>query len=166
MQPQRVILGVAIALAVAVPARAQQSADPSVRPPFAPQDYSGIVPDLSPPKATSKQLAAEQGAENPGVTSAAKNTYDHLVAGNLDRAKLTDDVSRALPATLVKSASGQLVMLGTPSWSFVGNAWSSAGDVSIYKLQYAKTVAYMTFGVSNAGVVYALYLGAKPTPTI
>jgi hypothetical protein len=65
----------------------------------------------------------------------------------------------------VQSASQNLVALGTPSWSFVGNARSSAGDVSIYKLQYAKTVAYLTFGVSNAGVVYALYLGNKPAIT-
>jgi hypothetical protein len=160
MQLQRVILGAIVALALAVPANAQQADTQAF------QLDGPNVPSLAAPKPTSRQLAAEEGAENRGVTSAAKRTYDLLVAGDLDRAKLTDDVSRALPATVVKSAAPKLSALGTPSWSFVGNARSSAGDVSIYKLQYAKTVAYMTFGVSNAGVVYALYLGAKPTPTI
>ena len=120
------------------------------------------MPSLKAPKPTPQQLAAEQGAENPAVTADAKQTYGQLAAGRLDRAKLTDDVSKALPATLVQSAAQKLGTLGSPQWSFVANARSSAGDVSIYKLQYATGVAYMTFGVGSNGTVYALYLGEKP----
>ena len=153
------ILSTVIALAIAAPAQAQ-----STNAYFVNQSNDlSRVPSLAAPQPTVRQLAAEAGAENPGVTSAAKRTYDQLSSGSLDRAKLTADVSQALPATLVRSAAHQLGTLGTPSWSFVGNARSSAGDVSIYKLQYANAVAYMTFGVSNAGVVYALSLGNKPT---
>jgi hypothetical protein len=167
MQLHRVILGASVALALAAPAQAQQSADPSVDPPFALQDSWGpTLPDLPLPKPNAKQLAAERGAENPGVTSAAKRTYVRLASGTLDRAKLTDDVSKALPTPALRSAAEKLGALGTPSWSFVGNAQSSAGDVSIYKLQYPAGVEYMTFGVGSNGTVYALYIGPKPTPAI
>jgi hypothetical protein len=160
MRLHRAIFTAAIALALVAPAQAQQA---DTGQPL--QWAAPSVPDFAAPQPTSRQVTAEEGAENPGVTSAAKSTYDRLVTGNLDRSKLTGDVSQALPASLVQSAAGQLGALGTPAWSFVGNARSSAGDVSIYKLQYAKAVAYLTFGVSNAGIVYALYLGNKPALT-
>ncbi|HTA40506.1 MAG TPA: hypothetical protein VK760_15580 [Candidatus Acidoferrales bacterium] len=160
MKLQRVILGLAVALALAVPVCAQQGPDPVFQ-----LTNLDRVRDLNAPKPTSKQLEAERGAENPAVTAAAKSAYDQLAAGNLDRAKLTDAVSETLPAAVVQSAAQKLGALGAPSWSFVGNAKSSAGDVSVYRLQYENGFTYMTFGVSNAGIVYALYLGTNPTPT-
>jgi hypothetical protein len=155
-----VVLGVTAAFAFAVPVRAQSTGAPlSGAVGVLQNSFSGPrLASLAPPPLR----AGGDAAENPGVTSSAKAAYERLAAGRLDRSKLTAAVDRALPDELVASASQRLTALGTPSWSFVRNAESSAGTVSIYQLRYANAVEYLTFGVGDSGVVYALSLGSAP----
>jgi hypothetical protein len=105
-------------------------------------------------------LAYSDRAENPAVTSVAKRTYVQLASGALDRAHLSADLNAALTPQAVAAASQQLIGLGAPQWAFVENAQAPAGEVSIYRLEYASRVAYLTFGVTDNGTIYAVALGA------
>jgi hypothetical protein len=113
---------------------------------------------------TAADIKKANAAENPAVRNVAQSVYGQLASNNLNRAKLTQDVSSALSDSTEKMLSQRLTELGTPSWTFVKNAQTSAGTVTIYALKYATSAAYMTFGVADNGVVYALDLSKNAPP--
>lgn len=154
-------LAVAIAAALAAPAGARQSV------PLQDENISGtpqapVVPAWGyVPSAADMRKA--NAAENPAVRSAAQNVYAQLVAGRLNRSRLTQDVNEALTNSAERTLSQRLSELGTPAWAFVKNTQTPAGWVSVYRLKYAKGSVYMTFGVGDDGVVYALALTNRGT---
>jgi hypothetical protein len=149
-------LAVAIAVALAAPAGARQSL------PLQDEQASGTPQAPAVPAWGHVPSAADvqkaNAAENPAVRSAAQSVYSQLVAGRLDRSRLTQDVNKALSNSATRTLSQRLGELGTPSWMFVENTQTSAGWVSIYRLKYAQGSTYMRFGVGDDGVVYALAL--------
>ena len=150
MDVRTLTLSVAIGVALAAPAAAQMPAQvehasgPSI-------PGWGYVPSAA-------DVQKANAAENPAVRSAAQNVYAQLVAGQLNRSRLTQDVNEALTNSAERTLSQRLGELGTPGWSFVKNTLTSAGWVSIYRLKYTEASVYMTFGVGDDGVVYALAL--------
>lgn len=143
-----ILLGVAIAAALAVPANAQT--------PLQVWHVSGpSVPawGFAPSAADIRKASA---AENPAVRATAQGIYSQLVAGRLNRSHLTEDVSDALTDLAERTLSHRLSELGAPAWSFVENTQTPAGWISLYQLKYARGTAYMTLGVGDDGVVYAL----------
>jgi hypothetical protein len=95
----------------------------------------------------------------------AQSVYGQLVADNLNRAKLTQEVNSTLPDSTEKMLSQRLAEMGNPTWTFVRNEQTSAGTVSLYALKYATSSVYVTFGVDDNGVVYALGLSkGEPLP--
>jgi len=101
-------------------------------------------------------------AENPSVRTAAHGIYEQLTAGHLNRSKLTQDVNTAFTDSTESAISRRLDSAGTPVWTFVKNAQTVAGQVSIYSLRYASGPMYLTVGVDDNGVVYALGLTSQP----
>jgi hypothetical protein len=148
-------LAVAIAASFALPAGAQQGAPLQAQFPGPTIPHWGHVP--SP---TDIQKANE--AENPSVRTVARGMYEQLAAGHLNRSKLSQDVNAAFTDPTESTISRRLDTAGTPAWTFVKNSQTLAGQVSIYSLQYATGSIYLTVGVDDNGVVYALGLTSEP----
>lgn len=154
-------LTAALLLAGALPAAAQQVGN---------IQYSGVSPAVPyqltvapgalsfPAAPTPQQLAAGDAYENPAVRSVAQNAYANLASGRLSNVRLTASLEKAWTPALAQTAAHDLASFGTPSWAFVENRLSSSGTVSVYKLTYPQRTLYMTVGVDNNGVVYALAL--------
>jgi hypothetical protein len=155
MHIRTLALAAIVATSLSAPAVAQQGSPLQNQFPGPTIPNWGYVPDM-------RKTSA---AENPAVRTVAQNVYGQLVADNLNRSKLTQDVSAAFTDSTEKVLSQRLTELGTPAWTFVKNAQSSAGSVSIYRLKFATSAAYMTFGVADNGIVYALGLSKdEPLP--
>jgi hypothetical protein len=103
--------------------------------------------------------AAGAAAENPAVTAAAKTFYSELLLGKVDRSKMSADLNAALTDSTLQTLSQQLIAVGPPSWQFVEQTSTPNGPASVYKLSYASAVLYMTYGVSEAGTIYSVFLG-------
>ncbi len=153
-------LAVAIAVALAAPAGAQQMVTMPL------QDEHASGPSIPAwgyvPSAADVRKA--NAAENPAVRSAAQNVYAQLAAGRLNRSRVTQDVNETLTNSAERTLSQRLGRLGAPAWAFVKNTLTSAGWVSIYRLEYTEGSAYMIFGVGDDGIVYALALTNKAPP--
>ena len=153
-----------MAVTLALPARAQvlptlQDETAATMPAL--QDYRGPIIPHSPPA----PVVNSDRAENPGVTSSAKNVYGQLAAGDVNRSKLTSEINGLLTPSLEQSLSARLRQLGSPDWTFLENADAYSGAVSIYRLKYAAGSDYLTFGVDDNGIVYALFLANHPPQT-
>jgi hypothetical protein len=155
MHVRTFVLAVAIAASFAVPAGAQQGAPLQAQFPGPVIPHWGHVPSPS-------DLQKANAAENPSVRTVAHGIYEQLTAGHLNRAKLTQDVNAAFSDSTESAISRRLDTEGTPAWSFVKNAQTLAGQVSIYSLKYATGLVYLTVGVDDNGVVYALGLTSDP----
>ena len=149
MHVRTLTLAVAIAAALTMPAVAQQGAPLQTQFPGPSVPHWGNVPSPA-------DVRKANEAENPAVRSVAQGLYEQLTAGQLNRSKLTQDVNAAFADSTESALSRRLRGLGSPTWSFVRNAQTSAGTVAIYSLKYSAGSAYMTIGVDDNGVVYAL----------
>ena len=153
-----------MAVTLTLPAGAQvsptlQDATASTMPAL--QDYRGpIIPHMP-----AAPVVNSDRAENPGVTSSAKNVYGQLAAGDLNRSKLTSEINGLLTPSVEQSLSTRLRQLGSPGWTFLQNADAYSGPVSIYRLKYAAGSDYLTFGVDDNGIVYAFFLANRPPRT-
>lgn len=148
-------LAVAIAAAFALPAGAQQGAPLQDQFPGPTTPHWGYVPSRA-------DIQKANAAENPSIRTVAQGIYEQLTAGHVNRSKLTQDVNAAFTDSSESAISTRLDSAGTPAWSFVRNAQTSAGQVSIYSLRYATGTMYLTVGVADNGVVYALGLTSEP----
>lgn len=154
MYLRNVTLALAIAAAFALPARAQQGSPAQNQFPE-PAIPWGYVPSLA-------DVQKAKAAENPSVRAVAQDVYGQLVSGKLNRSKLTQDVNAAFTDTAESTLAKRLSSLRTPAWTFVRNAQTSAGSVSVYDLKYQAGSLYLTIGVDDNGVVYALGLTSEP----
>jgi hypothetical protein len=100
--------------------------------------------------------------ENPAVTTAAKTFYSELLVGKVDRSKMSAELNTALPDSTLQTLSQQLTALGPPTWQYFQQISGANGSASVYKLTYATTALYLTFGISDAGTIYAVFLGNQP----
>jgi hypothetical protein len=147
-------LAVAIAAALSAPVLAQGGGPLQ-------NDFTGPgVPWGYVPSRAGMQKA--NAAENPSVRTVAQGIYEQLSAGHLNRAKLTQDVSAAFTDSTERAIARRLDSAGSPAWAFVKNAQTLAGQVSIYSLKYVTGLVYLTVGVDDNGVVYALGLTGDP----
>lgn len=147
-------LAVAIAAALSVPVLAQGGGPLQ-------NDFTGPgVPWGYVPSRADMQKA--NAAENPSVRTVAHGIYQQLTAGQLNRSKLTQDVNAAFTDSAENAIARRLDTAGTPAWNFVKNAQTLAGQVSIYSLRYTTGLMYLTVGVNDNGVVYALGLTSDP----
>jgi hypothetical protein len=128
-------------------AQAEHASGPSI-------PHWGYVP-------TAADVKKANAVENPAVRNVAESVFAQLASGNLNRAKLTQDVNAAFSDSTEKLLSQRLSQLGSPAWKFVRNEQTQAGAVSIYQLQFETSSVYMTLGVADNGVVYALELSRE-----
>jgi phage-related protein len=148
-------LTVAIAAAFAVPAGAQQGA------PFQAQFPGPVIPHWGHVPSWADMQKAN-AVENPSVRTVAQGIYEQLTAAHLNRSKLTQDVNAAFTDSTESVIAHRLDSAGTPAWNFVKNEQTLAGQVSIYSLQYTAGSMYLTVGVDDNGMVYALGLTSEP----
>jgi hypothetical protein len=155
----------ALFVSLVLPAVAQSASEPPLlgqpNPPFSRGPFETPSPE---------SIAKETAAEEPSVTNVAKGLYSKLLGGSLNGYRFTSELQSAWTPSIEATAAADLVPKGTPSWSFIGNGLTGAGTVSVYRLQYANAgPVYMSVGVTDDGVVYALRLAdsaraAAPPP--
>ncbi len=155
------ILGLAVAIAATLssPAIAQQApAGPRLHfrkaytgPSIPHWGYVPNAADIRKANAAEKSGRSKRGAERLRTTRGRQpepreaNPGRQLYVARLDR----------------KMLSQRLAEMGNPTWTFVRNEQTSAGTVSLYALKYATSSVYVTFGVDDNGVVYALGLSKR-----
>ncbi len=121
-----------------------------------------VVSAQTPSPAQSAQTSA-----NPELEKGAKAFYDSLVSGTPDRAHMSSDLNSAMTDDLVKTISGQLKALGTPTWTTIKSKTTADGDVAEYKLSYSGGISvYYSFGETKKGTIFLAFLGNNPPPQI
>jgi hypothetical protein len=159
------ILTGALVLGLALPAAADQNDHGGPRP--LQDGHQSMDPRTPTSPSLAQLIATGERGENPAVAAVARKAYQELLAGNIDQVKLTSDLAAAWTPSLEEAASKQLSALGTPSWSFLGNTFTQAGSVAVYRLAYPSSTVFLSVGVGDNGTVYALRLGSSlPQPAI
>lgn len=100
-------------------------------------------------------------SEDPAVTAAAKAFYGELLAGDVDRTKLSAQLDQALTPAMLTTISGQLTALGPARWQFVKQVRTPKGNVSLYNLVYGQMTLRMSFGMTDKGVIWDALLSPE-----
>jgi CubicO group peptidase (beta-lactamase class C family) len=96
-------------------------------------------------------IATAAPGENPAITARAKEWLHRFETNDIDRAQLTDEMSKALTPALTSDVQQQFAPLGTPK-SFVFRGKTMAGTSTIYSY-------YVTF--ADIGAAFVVVMGIE-----
>lgn len=121
---------------------------------------SGIFNALNPQLASAALVPA--AGENLAMTARIKAFIIPLLAGTLDRSKITPETSKNLTDARLKAASAQLSSFGTPKkFIYKGKEVTPDGTVYVYLVTFAKINLKLTMKIDKATNLFSsFYFGA------
>ena len=98
-------------------------------------------------------------AEDPALTKRAKEWFQRMETGNLDRAQLDAEVNSGLTSDIVKKTAAALAPLGTPK-SFTYVRALTDGDITtaVYRLAFPSGNVLWNFSVDKTGHVAGFFI--------
>lgn len=113
-------------------------------------------------QAASPSPSPAPAASDAAVTARAKDWFDQIQAGKVDRSQLDEKMNAALTDSTLANVSKQITTLGSPS-AFTLTKKATQGSISVYifQLKFPSLTLYEAFALDADGKIAGLTLSQQ-----